>query len=112
GGRRGAGLGRAPGRGLGRGVGGAEDKRAALRQALAATRPRRDQGAGIGDDLPDLPLLRHVGLAVAVADGCPEVRHAAHYVTRAPGGGGAVREAVEWILRAQGAWQRVLDGYR
>lgn len=60
--------------------------------------------AYIGDDLPDVPILRQVGLAVAVADACPEVLRAAHYVTRQPGGRGAVRETVELILRSQGLW--------
>ena len=46
-----------------------------------------------------------VGLAVAVADACAEARQVAHYVTRAPGGRGAVRETIELILRCQGAWQ-------
>jgi 3-deoxy-D-manno-octulosonate 8-phosphate phosphatase (KDO 8-P phosphatase) len=60
--------------------------------------------ACMGDDLPDLPVLRQVGLAVAPADAVAEVRRAAHWVTRAPGGRGAVREVVEALLRARGAW--------
>jgi 3-deoxy-D-manno-octulosonate 8-phosphate phosphatase (KDO 8-P phosphatase) len=62
--------------------------------------------------LPDLPVLRHCGLAVAVADACAEVRAAAHYVTRIGGGRGAVRETVELILRCQGAWQQVVERLR
>lgn len=71
--------------------------------------------AFIGDDLVDLPLLRRVGLAVAVADAAPEVRAAAHYVTAAPGGRGAVREVIRLILEAQGHWAELLrrfDGTR
>lgn len=60
--------------------------------------------AYVGDDLPDLPVLRRVGLAVAVANATPEVKRAAHHVTRARGGEGAVREVVELILKAQGQW--------
>ena len=56
----------------------------------------------VGDDEPDVPLLKYVGLAVAVADACPSARAAAHYVTTAAGGRGAVRETIERILRCQG----------
>ena len=63
----------------------------------------------VGDDVPDLPLVRDCGLGVAVADACAEVRTAAHLVTRARGGSGAVREVVEIILRAQGLWQGLID---
>jgi len=90
---------------------GAADKRVALRSILDTTGLRPEQAAGIGDDLPDLPILRAVGLALAVADACAEVRHAAHFVTQAPGGGGAVREAIELLLRCQGSWQRVVDRF-
>jgi 3-deoxy-D-manno-octulosonate 8-phosphate phosphatase (KDO 8-P phosphatase) len=58
----------------------------------------------VGDDLPDMPLLKDCGLAVAVADACPQAGAAAHFVTRARGGRGAVREVVELILRCQGRW--------
>jgi 3-deoxy-D-manno-octulosonate 8-phosphate phosphatase (KDO 8-P phosphatase) len=56
----------------------------------------------IGDDWPDVPPMRACGLAVAVADACAEARADAHYITRAPGGQGAVRETIELILRCQG----------
>lgn len=64
--------------------------------------------AYVGDDLPDLPLLGRAGLAVAVADGVVEVRRAAHYVTQARGGEGAVREVVELILKSQGKWKKAI----
>jgi 3-deoxy-D-manno-octulosonate 8-phosphate phosphatase (KDO 8-P phosphatase) len=86
-------------------VQGAADKLPPLRELLDTLGFRPDQVAYVGDDLPDLPALRHVGLAIAVADACGEVRAAAHYVTRALGGRGAVREAVELILRCQGHWR-------
>ena len=92
-------------------VQGAPDKAAALRQVLADAGLRPEQACGVGDDLPDLPVLRACGLAVAVADACPEARAAAHYVTRAAGGRGAVREVVEFILRAQGRWAEVVRGF-
>jgi len=62
----------------------------------------------VADDVPDLPVLRDCGLAVAVADACPDVLRAAQYVTRAPGGRGAVREVIELILRCQGHWQAAM----
>jgi 3-deoxy-D-manno-octulosonate 8-phosphate phosphatase (KDO 8-P phosphatase) len=64
--------------------------------------------AYVGDDLPDLPLLERAGLAVAVADAAYEVKRAAHYVTVAKGGEGAVREVVELILKAQGKWKKAI----
>ncbi len=66
------------------------------------------QVAYIGDDLPDLPVLRRAGLAIAVNNAVPEVKRVAHYVTRCRGGEGAVREVVELLLRARGQWQRLL----
>ena len=78
---------------------------------LAETHFTPDQVAYIGDDLVDIPLLRRVGLAVAVADAVDEVKAAAHLVTQRPGGQGAVRELIELILRAQGHWGTLLERY-
>ncbi len=63
----------------------------------------------IGDDLLDVPVLRRVGFAVAVADAVEEVKAAADYVTTRRGGEGAVRELAELILKTRGLWERVLD---
>jgi 3-deoxy-D-manno-octulosonate 8-phosphate phosphatase (KDO 8-P phosphatase) len=93
-------------------VQGAGDKRAALNEVLATTSSSAAETCAVGDDLPDLPLLRWCGLAVAVADACYEARAAAHHVTRAPGGRGAVREVVELLLRTQGRWDGLVDSYR
>jgi 3-deoxy-D-manno-octulosonate 8-phosphate phosphatase (KDO 8-P phosphatase) len=90
---------------------GAADKQAAFTQLLASAGVRSEQVCGIGDDVPDLPVLRQCGLAVAVADACADVRAAAHYVTRTAGGRGAVREAIELILRCQGRWQTVIEPF-
>jgi YrbI family 3-deoxy-D-manno-octulosonate 8-phosphate phosphatase len=87
-------------------------KGAAFRQALAAAALKPEQACAVGDDLPDLPVLVTCGLAVAVADACPEVKGAAHYVTRAPGGRGAVRETVELILASQGRWLQTMEQFR
>lgn len=67
-----------------------------------------EQVAYVGDDLPDLPILQRVGLGVAVANAAVEVRRAAHYVTLAKGGEGAIREVVELILKAQGRWKKAI----
>jgi len=67
--------------------------------------------AFVGDDLPDLPLLTRVGLPIAVANACPEVRAAARIVTDAEGGRGAAREAAELILRARGEWDGLVQRY-
>jgi 3-deoxy-D-manno-octulosonate 8-phosphate phosphatase (KDO 8-P phosphatase) len=56
-------------------------------------------------------LLRKSALGVAVADACPEVRKAADYITTVPGGRGAVREAIEWLLKLQGLWDGVVQGF-
>jgi 3-deoxy-D-manno-octulosonate 8-phosphate phosphatase (KDO 8-P phosphatase) len=68
--------------------------------------------AYVGDDLPDIPLMRRVGLAVAVGDAVPEVKKAAHYTTKALAGRGAVREAIELILKSKGIWEANLDKAR
>jgi 3-deoxy-D-manno-octulosonate 8-phosphate phosphatase (KDO 8-P phosphatase) len=67
--------------------------------------------AFMGDDLVDLPVLRRVGLAVAVPNAVDEVKRAAHYVTRRKGGDGAVREVIEMILKARGLWKSVIARY-
>ncbi|MBU2226703.1 MAG: HAD-IIIA family hydrolase [Proteobacteria bacterium] len=71
-----------------------------------------EETAYAGDDVVDIPVLRQVGFAVAVADATPEVRHVADYVTGCRGGRGAVRELCEVILRAQGFWADVAARYQ
>jgi 3-deoxy-D-manno-octulosonate 8-phosphate phosphatase (KDO 8-P phosphatase) len=68
--------------------------------------------AFVGDDLPDIPLLRRAGLAIAVGDAVPEVKKVAHYTTKALAGHGAIREAVELILRSKGIWEEMIDKAR
>lgn len=67
--------------------------------------------AFIGDDVTDIPLMRRAALAVAVADAVEETRGVAHYVTRFPGGFGAVREVCDLILKAQGRWSELMGRY-
>jgi len=68
--------------------------------------------AYIGDDLPDIPLMHRVGLAVAVGDAVAEVKKVAHFTTRALAGHGAVRETVELILKSKGIWKEMIDKAR
>jgi 3-deoxy-D-manno-octulosonate 8-phosphate phosphatase (KDO 8-P phosphatase) len=68
--------------------------------------------AFIGDDLPDIPLMCRVGLAVAVGDAVPEVKKVAHYTTKALAGRGAVREAIELILKSKGIFEELIDKAR
>jgi 3-deoxy-D-manno-octulosonate 8-phosphate phosphatase (KDO 8-P phosphatase) len=91
---------------------GAAEKLPAYRRFLAETGCPPERACAIGDDVPDLGVLIRSGLAVAVADACPEVRESAHYVTGAIGGAGAVRETIELILKAQGKWQAIVDRFR
>jgi 3-deoxy-D-manno-octulosonate 8-phosphate phosphatase (KDO 8-P phosphatase) len=65
----------------------------------------------IGDDVIDLPLFTRVGFAVTVPSGHPEVQHRAHYVTKNPGGRGAVREVCDMVMRAQGTYEQALAPY-
>jgi 3-deoxy-D-manno-octulosonate 8-phosphate phosphatase (KDO 8-P phosphatase) len=69
------------------------------------------QAAFVGDDVIDLPVLRSCGLAIAVANARSEVKQKAHYITPHAGGDGALRDAIEYILKAQGKWKRVVDEY-
>jgi 3-deoxy-D-manno-octulosonate 8-phosphate phosphatase (KDO 8-P phosphatase) len=87
---------------------GSTDKLAAFAGFLEKhqTTPRRV--AFIGDDLPDLPVLGRCALAFAPADAAEEVRAAAHTVLERPGGGGAVREMIELILKARGDWDKLI----
>jgi 3-deoxy-D-manno-octulosonate 8-phosphate phosphatase (KDO 8-P phosphatase) len=86
-------------------------KAPAFESILRRARLAPEQAAYIGDDLTDVPPMRRAGLAVAVANARPEVKAAAHYVTRAAGGAGAVREVAERLLKAQGLWDAVKRRY-
>lgn len=90
---------------------GNDAKLGAYEEILRAEGLNDAQAAYIGDDLPDLPLLGRVGFAVAPTDAVDEARAAAHFVTSRRGGAGAVREAVEFILKAQGLWDALLQSY-
>jgi len=89
----------------------AKRKLQAFRQCLADSGATAEEICYVGDDLPDLPVMRCCGYPVAVANAVPEVKAAARYVTRTPGGRGAVREVIEHLLKAKGLWQQVMDFY-
>lgn len=90
---------------------GVEDKLTMVHQLLNELGLRPEQVAYIGDDLPDLPVLKIVGLPIAPADACREVRSAAQLITQLPGGHGALREAIETMLQAQGRWEFLIRKY-
>jgi 3-deoxy-D-manno-octulosonate 8-phosphate phosphatase (KDO 8-P phosphatase) len=87
-------------------------KMPAYEDILKKTTASDDEVAYVGDDLPDLPLLHRAGLAIAVGDAVEEVKAVAHYTTKAVAGRGAIREAVELILRSKGIWADMIDKAR
>ena len=89
-----------------------QEKLPAYEELLKRARVKSSEVAYVGDDLPDLPVLRRVGLAIAVANAAPEVKVVAHYVTRRRGGEGAVREVIELLLKAQGKWKAATKDVR
>lgn len=80
-------------------------------QILAESGVTKDEIAYVGDDLTDVVIFRRVGLSFAVGNGRPEVKQSASAVTEAVGGGGAVREVIELLLRARGEWETILRKY-
>ena len=90
---------------------GTKDKLATVNEILAELDLALEQVCYIGDDLPDLPVVRAVGLGVAVADGVGELCQAADKVTVSKGGEGTVRETIEMILKAQRCWDNLIQVY-
>ena len=86
----------------------ARPKRLAYEQMLKDFHLQDKNVCFIGDDLPDLPLIKRVGFGVAVANAPAEVKKSADYVTKNHGGRGAVREVIEMILKAQGQWPKIM----
>ena len=89
----------------------AKDKLPAYLEILDKLHLPPEQAAVMGDDLTDLPMMRHCGLAIAPANAVETVRDAADLVTKASGGRGAVREAVEILLKSAGLWEQILARY-
>ena len=88
-----------------------DDKLTALTELAQELALGFEQIAYMGDDLPDLAAIRRAGLGLSVADAHHEVARHADWQSQARGGQGAVREACELLLQAQGRWQTALDGY-
>lgn len=87
-------------------------KRPALEQLIESLHLKAEQVAYVGDDLPDMPVLQFVGFGAAVANAVEEVKSCADYVTTRPGGSGAVREVIEYILKSTGRWQTLMQRYQ
>ena len=90
---------------------GFEEKLPAAHEIFEQLGVEPQQVCYIGDDLTDLPVIRHVGLGVAVADAAPEVIEAADHVTKLAGGQGAVRELVEILLKGKNRWEDLVRKY-
>lgn len=90
---------------------GQADKSATLDAIMAREGVTAKEVAFVGDDIVDLPIMRRCGLAIAVRNSRPEVLKEAHFVTRNPGGHGAARDAIEYILRSQGRFKKILKDY-
>ena len=86
-------------------------KAAAFDEVLTRRRVGWEEVAFMGDDLADLPILRQVGLPIAVANAVSDVKQIAAHTTSAAGGHGAVREVIEALLRARGEWPGILERY-
>ena len=90
---------------------GIQDKLTAFEEILRQAALDASEAAFVGDDVIDLPVMRNCGLGIAVANARPEVKAEAHYITPHAGGDGALRDATEYILKAQGKWKRVVGEY-
>jgi 3-deoxy-D-manno-octulosonate 8-phosphate phosphatase (KDO 8-P phosphatase) len=90
---------------------GVDDKHTCFEEVVKKAGLKPDEAAFVGDDVIDLPAMRAGGFAVAVKNARAEVKKEAHYVTPHAGGDGALRDAVEFILKAQGKWKRVVENY-
>ncbi|NIA19405.1 MAG: HAD hydrolase family protein, partial [Xanthomonadaceae bacterium] len=87
------------------------DKISAYEQIKSKFSLADEQICYVGDDLVDIPVLKKVGFAVTVADGIPELDHYIHWRSHYPGGGGAIRELCELILRTQQSWDQLTQRY-
>ena len=90
-------------------VQGSSDKSADLRKALRERQLESDEVAYMGDDLADIPPLRLAGFSAAPENAAEQVKYQVHYVTRAKGGEGAVREVIELLLKTAGKWNQAID---
>src|ERR1051326_3103233 len=90
---------------------GIQDKLGSFKEILQKEKISAEEACFVGDDVIDLPVMWNCGLAIAVANARDEVKRDAHYVTKHSGGDGALRDALEFILRAQGRWKQLMTQY-
>ena len=90
---------------------GVQQKAELLDKIVAETGVGADNTAFIGDDLPDLPLMRRIGLSIAVADAHEVIRDYSDWITSAPGGRGAVREVCDALLKVRGDWEKMMEKF-
>jgi len=90
---------------------GFEEKLSVARELIQDPGLQMEQVCFIGDDLTDIAVMKSVGLGIAVADAAEEVRDAADHITTLGGGQGAVREAIEMILKSKKRWADVIQRY-
>jgi 3-deoxy-D-manno-octulosonate 8-phosphate phosphatase (KDO 8-P phosphatase) len=90
---------------------GVRDKKAQIEKLRQQWQLKAEELLYVGDDLNDLPAFEAVGVRVAVANADAMLKAQAHYVTKATGGNGAVREVCEWLLKARGEWENTLEAY-
>jgi 3-deoxy-D-manno-octulosonate 8-phosphate phosphatase (KDO 8-P phosphatase) len=90
---------------------GITDKLTAFQEILGKEKLSASEAAFVGDDVIDLPPMQECGFSVAVANARREVKEQAHYITPHAGGAGALRDAIEYILKAQGKWKQAVKDY-
>jgi 3-deoxy-D-manno-octulosonate 8-phosphate phosphatase (KDO 8-P phosphatase) len=90
---------------------GVRDKKAQIEKLRQQWQLKAEELLYVGDDLNDLPAFEAVGVRVAVANADAMLKAQAHYVTKATGGNGAVREVCEWLLKARGDWEKAVEAY-
>ena len=90
---------------------GIQDKATVFRKILEKEGITASEAAFVGDDVIDVPVMRQCGFAIAVKNARPEVKTEAHWITPHAGGDGAARDAIEYILKAQGKWKKVVAEY-
>jgi len=88
-----------------------DNKLKAFRKILKKFKLRPEEACYVGDDLMDLAVLKAAGLSVTVSGACDDIKNAVDYVTKRRGGRGAVREVIEFILKSQGKWEKLVENY-
>lgn len=95
--------------GVGVVIQGSKDKVKDLEKLLQEKSLQLEEVAYVGDDLPDIPVLKRVGFSAAPRTAAEPVKYYVHYVTKAKGGDGAVREVIDLLLKASGKWDEIIE---